>query len=57
MTNFKVDYKTYGEKVTTFKDFLTRAGDLGITESGIREIIGKLYYLINEYRLFSLLNK
>ena len=42
----KVDYKTAGESEITVMDFLPSAGNLGITETGIREIIGRLFYLV-----------
>jgi hypothetical protein len=41
-----VDYKTAGKSSTTVMDFLPSAGNLGMTETGIREIVGRLYYLI-----------
>ena len=43
---YKVDYKTAGESVITVLDFLPSAGNLEMTETGIREIIGRLYYSI-----------
>jgi uncharacterized SAM-binding protein YcdF (DUF218 family) len=43
---YKVDFKTAGESEITFMDFLPSAGNLEITENGIREIIGRLYYSI-----------
>ena len=43
---FKVDYKTAGESVITVMDFLPSAGNLEMTETGIREIIGRLFYLV-----------
>jgi uncharacterized SAM-binding protein YcdF (DUF218 family) len=43
---YKVDYKTSGESEITFMDFLPSAGNLEMTETGIREIIGRLYYSI-----------
>jgi uncharacterized SAM-binding protein YcdF (DUF218 family) len=43
---YKVDYKTAGKCTITIMDFLPSAGNLGITETGIREILGRLYYLI-----------
>jgi len=43
---YKVDYKTAGENVTTIVDFLPSAGNLAMTETGMREIIGRLYYFI-----------
>ena len=35
----KIDYMTAGENVTTIMDFLPSAGNLAMTEGGIREII------------------
>ena len=43
---YKVDYITRAEYSTTILDFIPSAGNLGITETGIREIIGRLYYMI-----------
>ena len=45
---YKVDYKTAGENVTTIMDFLPSAGNLAVTETSMREIIGRLFYLIKE---------
>ena len=42
----KVDYKTAGKSEITVMDFLPSAGNLGMTETGIREILGRLYYFI-----------
>jgi uncharacterized SAM-binding protein YcdF (DUF218 family) len=42
----KVDYKTAGESAITVIDFLPSAENLEMTETGIREIIGRLYYSI-----------
>ena len=43
---FKVDYKTAGESEITVIDFLPSAGNLGMTETGMRENLGRLYYFI-----------
>jgi uncharacterized SAM-binding protein YcdF (DUF218 family) len=43
---FKVDYKTAGKSAITVMDFLPSAGNLGMTETGIREIIGRVFYLV-----------
>jgi uncharacterized SAM-binding protein YcdF (DUF218 family) len=43
---YKVDYKTAGESSITVMDFLPSAGNLELTETGIREIIGRLFYLV-----------
>jgi uncharacterized SAM-binding protein YcdF (DUF218 family) len=42
----KVDFKTAGKSAITIMDFLPSAGNLGMTETGIREITGRLYYSI-----------
>jgi uncharacterized SAM-binding protein YcdF (DUF218 family) len=44
--SYKIDYKTAGESAITVMDFLPSAGNLGMTETGIREIIGRLFYLV-----------
>ena len=46
--SYKVDYKTPGETVLTIMDFLPSAGNIGITETRIREIIGRIIYLIKD---------
>ena len=43
---YKVDYKTKRNTEMTIIDFLPSADYLKITETGIREIIGGLYYLV-----------
>ena len=43
---YKVDYKTAGNSTITIMNFLPSAGNLSMTESGMREIIGRLYYSI-----------
>ena len=45
---YKVDYKTAGESAITLMDFLLSAGNLGMTETGIRELLGRLFYLIKD---------
>jgi hypothetical protein len=40
-----VDYKAGGNKVTTIIDFLPSADYLKNAETGIREIIGIMFYL------------
>ncbi len=42
----KVDFKTVGETAITVMDFLPSAGNLELTETGIREIIGRIFYLV-----------
>jgi uncharacterized SAM-binding protein YcdF (DUF218 family) len=46
VTPYKVDYKTAGESAITVMDFLPSAGNLELTETGIRELLGRLFYLI-----------
>jgi uncharacterized SAM-binding protein YcdF (DUF218 family) len=43
---YKVDYKVGGHLKITLMDFLPSADNLELTEIGIREIIGRIYYLI-----------
>jgi uncharacterized SAM-binding protein YcdF (DUF218 family) len=43
---YKVDYKTAGNRKVTLMDFIPSADNLELTETGIREIIGRLFYLI-----------
>ena len=45
---YKVDYKTERNKEITIIDFLPSAASLELTETGIREIIGRLYYLVKD---------
>jgi uncharacterized SAM-binding protein YcdF (DUF218 family) len=42
---YKVDYKVGRSLKTTIMDFLPDAENLKLTETGIREVIGRLYYL------------
>jgi uncharacterized SAM-binding protein YcdF (DUF218 family) len=42
----KVDFKARGNNQVTFIDFIPSAINLELTEIGIREIIGRLYYLL-----------
>ena len=44
----KVDYKSSRESAITVIDFLPSAGNLEMTETGIREIIGRLFYLVKD---------
>ena len=44
---YKVDYKKSSKSAITFMDFLPSSNNLGLSEIGIREIIGRLFYLIN----------
>jgi len=41
---YKVDYKASGKNDVTFLDFLPSAVNLELTETGIREIIGRIFY-------------
>jgi len=43
---YKVDYKAAGDLTLTIMAFLPNAGNFELTETGIREIIGRLYYSI-----------
>ncbi len=43
---YKVDFKASGSNQVMFMDFLPSAINLELTEIGIREIIGRLYYLL-----------
>jgi uncharacterized SAM-binding protein YcdF (DUF218 family) len=42
---YKVDYKTAGKSAITVIDFLPSAGGLELSETGIREIFGRIFYL------------
>jgi len=43
---YKVDFKTAGGKASTIMDFLPSANNLELSETGIREVIGRIYYII-----------
>ena len=45
---YKVDYKTSGNNELTLIDFLPSAINLQLTETGAREIIGRLFYLVKD---------
>ena len=45
---YNVDYKNSNIKDVTILDFLPSANNLELTETGIREIIGRLFYLIKD---------
>ena len=45
---YKVDYKVAGNSKTTVMDLLPSAGNLELTETEIREIIGRLFYLVKD---------
>jgi uncharacterized SAM-binding protein YcdF (DUF218 family) len=42
--SYKVDYKTGGNSLVTFMDLLPSAGGLELTEIGVRELLGRLFY-------------
>ncbi len=44
---YKVDYKSERNKEITILEFLPNANYLKNTKTGLREIIGRLYYFIN----------
>jgi len=48
VTPYKVDYKTEGKSAISVMDFLPSAGNLGMTETGIRELLGRFFYLIKD---------
>ena len=43
---YKVDYKSERNKLITIIDFFPSAEYLKITETGVKEIIGRSFYLI-----------
>jgi uncharacterized SAM-binding protein YcdF (DUF218 family) len=43
---YKVDYKTNRNSTISLLAFLPSAGNIELTELGIREIIGRLFYLV-----------
>ena len=45
---YKIDYKISGNNELAFMDFLPSAINLQLTETGAREIIGRLFYLIKD---------
>jgi uncharacterized SAM-binding protein YcdF (DUF218 family) len=45
---YKVDYYASGNNQFTIIDVLPSAGNLELTETGVREILGRLFYLIND---------
>jgi uncharacterized SAM-binding protein YcdF (DUF218 family) len=48
VTPYNVDYKTGGNNQVTFIDFLPSAGNLKLTETGVRELLGRLFYLLKD---------
>ena len=45
---YKVDYKVTRNSTLTLMDLLPSAGNLELTETGIREIIGRIFYLVKD---------
>jgi uncharacterized SAM-binding protein YcdF (DUF218 family) len=43
---FKVDYKIGHNSVITFIDFLPSANNLELSETGLREVMGRIFYLV-----------
>jgi uncharacterized SAM-binding protein YcdF (DUF218 family) len=43
---YKVDYKAGGNSTVTIMDILPSAGNLELTETGIRELLGRIFYII-----------
>lgn len=43
---YKVDFKAAGNSTVTVMDFLPSAGNLELTEIGIRELLGRIFYLV-----------
>ena len=43
---YKVDHKAKRNNKNTIMDFLPSATNLELTETSIREIIGRIYYLV-----------
>lgn len=43
---YPVDYRTSRNRLTTVMDFLPSAGSLELTETGMREMMGRVFYLI-----------
>ena len=43
---YKVDFKASRNNKTMLMDFLPSAGNLELSETGIKEIIGRLFYLV-----------
>ena len=54
---YNVDYKISRNSVITIMDFLPSAGNLKITEIGIREYIGRVFYFVKKFLLTPLINK
>ena len=45
---YKVDYRTAGKRAITVMDFLPSAWNLELSETGIREIFGRIFYLVKD---------
>ena len=45
---YKVDYKDSRNNTTTLMDLLPSARNFELTEIGIREIIGRIFYLVKD---------
>ncbi|NBO72928.1 YdcF family protein, partial [bacterium] len=46
VVSYNVDYKIIGNSKNTLMDLLPSAGNLKLTETGVRELLGRLFYLI-----------
>ena len=46
VVSYNVDYKIIGNSKNTLMDLLPSAGNLELTETGVRELLGRLFYLI-----------
>jgi uncharacterized SAM-binding protein YcdF (DUF218 family) len=45
---YKVDYKASGNNQVILMNFLPSAENLELTETGIRELLGRLFYLVKD---------
>jgi uncharacterized SAM-binding protein YcdF (DUF218 family) len=43
---YRVDFKAVGKSKLTILEFLPSADNIKLTETGIREILGRIFYLI-----------
>ena len=46
MIPYWVDYKTAGNSIITIMNFFPNEGHLELTETEVRELFGRLFYLI-----------
>jgi hypothetical protein len=46
--SYKLDYKAAGNSTVTVMEYLPNAGNLELTEIGIRELIGRSFYLMKD---------